>query len=338
MLRARIAAIATHLPEQQLTNSDLALVYEGWSEAKILQKTGIDSRRIAAPDELSSDLSVAAAKKLFAQGVVSPSDIDFILFCTQSPDYFLPTTACLIQDRLGVPTESGALDFNLGCSGFVYGLGLAKGLVETGQARNVLLLTGETYSKFIHPDDRSVRTLFGDAAAATLVRAESSSTEHLGPFCYGTDGRGGENLIVPAGGLREPLTPDSGEAITDDNGNTRNRENLFMNGPEIFRFASETVPTALTTILAKAALDAGDVDQYVFHQANEYMLGHLRKKCGIPADRFPIHIRDCGNTVSATIPLAMERCLQDGTIKEGDTVVVVGFGVGYSWASAIVRW
>ncbi len=170
-MKAAIRAIEYYLPEKAVTTEQLSAEFPEWSVQKIDEKTGIQVRRIAGEDECSSDLGVAAAQKLFESGACAAHDIDYVLFCTQSPDYFLPTTACLIQDRLGIPTSAGALDFNLGCSGFVYGLGLAQGLIESGQAANVLLLTAETYSKFIHPRDRSVRTIFGDAAAATLVSA-----------------------------------------------------------------------------------------------------------------------------------------------------------------------
>ena len=166
-MKAAIRAIEYYLPETVLGSDDLTREFPDWSVAKIESKTGIRERHIASGSECSSDLGIAAAKKLFDSGAVSPSEIDFLLFCTQSPDYFLPTTACMMQAALGIPKTAGALDFNLGCSGFVYGLGLAKGLIETGQAKSILLITAETYSKFIHPRDRSVRTIFGDAAAAT---------------------------------------------------------------------------------------------------------------------------------------------------------------------------
>src|ERR1700677_1922670 len=168
-MKAVIRAIEYHLPEAVLQGQDLAREFPDWPVAKIESKTGISQRHIAAAGECSSDLGIAAAKKLFASGAAAAAEIDFLLFCTQSPDYFLPTTACLVQTALDIPTHAGALDFNLGCSGFVYGLSLAKGLIETGQAANVLLITAETYSKFIHPGDRSVRTIFGDAGAATLI-------------------------------------------------------------------------------------------------------------------------------------------------------------------------
>src|SRR3974390_2465738 len=183
-----ISAIEYFLPEKTVSTADLSAEFPDWSVEKIDSKTGIRDRHVVAADECSSDLAFAAAQELFQSGACRPEQMDFVLLCTQSPDYFLPTTACLLQDRLGIPTTAGALDFNLGCSGYVYGLGLAEGLISTGQASSVLLITAETYSKFIHPKDKSVRTIFGDAAAVTLLKAADSQTPSLGPFVYGTDG------------------------------------------------------------------------------------------------------------------------------------------------------
>lgn len=337
-IKASIRDIAAYLPETVLDNAALAGMYEGWSAEKIESKTGIAERRISDPNELSSDMAVKAGEALFARGSCEPADIDYILLCTQSPDYFLPTTACLVQDRLGIPTSAGALDFNLGCSGYIYGLGLAKGLVETGQAKKVLLITSETYSKFIHPMDRSVRAIFGDAAAATLIEAIESNDERIGPFLYGTDGRGAPNLIVPTGGIREPQTEESGKAVDDGTGSIRSRDNIYMNGPEIFTFTIKTVPAAVNLLLQKAACTVEEVDRFVFHQANAYMLQHLQKKCGIPADRFPIKMKSCGNTVSSTIPLVIQELRESGELRPGMNLMLVGFGVGYSWAGCMVRW
>jgi 3-oxoacyl-[acyl-carrier-protein] synthase-3 len=283
-------------------------------------------------------LGVAAARKLFLSGACCAEDIDYLLFCTQSPDYFLPTTACIMQDRLGIPRSAGALDFNLGCSGYIYGLGLAKGLIETGQAKNVLLITAETYSKFIHPGDKSVRTLFGDAAAATLVQAKDIDEEVIGPFAYGTDGRGAKNLIVPNGGLRSPIGEVKAEVIEDESGNLRSENNLFMNGSEVFTFTLLTVPKAVKGLMAKAESSIEDIDLFVFHQANKFMLEHLRKKCKIPEDKFYLAYSKFGNTVSSTIPIALKEALDDGTLKPGMKVMLVGFGVGYSWGGAMVDW
>src|ERR1035437_2995328 len=201
-MKAYIKAIEIVLPEAVLGNEELAAQYHGWTADKIQSKTGILQRHIARADECSSDLAVAAARKLFSSGVCQPAEVDYVLLCTQSPDYFLPTTACLLQDRLALPTHCGALDFNLGCSGFVYGLGLAKGLIEHGQARNVMLLTAETYTKYIHPKDKGNRTIFGDGATATLVSTEGYA--EIMNFSLGTDGQGAENLIVKSGAIRYP--------------------------------------------------------------------------------------------------------------------------------------
>lgn len=336
-MQAAIKAVSYFLPDAVVTNAELAREFPEWSVGKIEQKTGIVERHIAAPDETASDLVVRAAEKLFAGGLCSPDEVDFILFCTQSPDYVLPTTACSIQNRLGVPTTAGALDYNLGCSGFVYGLGLAKGLIETDQARRVLLLTGETYSRYINPCDKSVRTLFGDAGAATIVEGVDRLERMVGPFVYGTDGSGAENLIVRTGGARNLRTSESSAIVADEKGNARSEDDLFMNGAEIFNFTLRTIPDAVNTLLAKAGISLEDVDAFVFHQANEYMVEHLRKKMSIPAEKSVLAMRYCGNTVSSTIPIAIADGLEKGLIKAGQQLALVGFGVGYSWGAAMVR-
>lgn len=339
-MTTRLAAISYALPKRSLTNEELAADFPDWTVAKIESKTGIKARRVSAADECSSDLGVAAAEALFAEGSCTAEDIDYLLFCTQSPDYFLPTTACLIQDRLGIPMSAGALDFNLGCSGYIYGLGLAKGLIESEQANKVLLITAETYTKFIHPADRSVRTLFGDAGAATLIERADNRGEGepgIGPFVYGTDGSGAENLIVPLGGFRNQPNKLSDEETTDSKGNVRSPRNLYMDGGEVFAFTIRVVPQAVGELLDKAQLDLNNVDLFIFHQANSFMLNHLRKSLSIPVEKFYVSLSDVGNTVSCTIPIAMRRAMDDGAIKPGMIVMLVGFGVGYSWGATLVR-
>lgn len=340
-MKASIAAVEYSLPAAILKNDDLAARFSDWTPEKIQDKTGIRVRHIAAKDECASDIAALAAEKLFQRGVCRPEDLDFLLFCTQSPDYFLPTTACVLQDRLGLRTTCGALDFNLGCSGFVYGLGLAKGLIETAQAKSVLLLTAETYSKFMHENDRSVRSIFGDGAAATLVRGvelgDESLEDPIGPFVYGTDGRGAKNLIVPVGGMRQRLSS-ANESYVDQFGNERTSSNLYMNGGEIFSFTLRAVPDALNRLVEIARLHLEDVDLFVFHQANRYMLSHLQKKLRIPKEKFVIDMENTGNTVSSSIPIVLADASASGRIKDGHRVMVVGFGVGYSWAAATIRW
>ncbi len=330
---ATISAIEFHIPDSILSNAQLADVSDAWTAEKIEDKTGILQRRVASEGECSSDLAVAAAQKLFASGAVCREEIDFVLLCTQSPDYLLPTTACLVQERLGLRNGVGALDVNLGCSGYIYSLGLAKGLIETGQANNLLLLTADTYSKFIRHEDLNVRTLFGDGASATLIRNDSSlpaSASAIGPMIYGTDGAGGKNLIVKQSGLRV-FQPDDDTELTDDRGR------LFMNGPQIFTFTLKAVPKLVSDLLDKSERTLDDVDLFVFHQANQYILDHLRQKIGIPEERFVCAMKHSGNTVSSTIPIALKHAQLDGRLRPNDTVMLVGFGVGYSWGATFIR-
>jgi 3-oxoacyl-[acyl-carrier-protein] synthase-3 len=339
-MNAFLSAIEYHVPEQVLTNTDLAALYPDWTAERIEQKLGIVQRHIAAEGECSSDLGVKAAEKLFASGACAAKDIDFILFCTQSPDYFLPTTACLMQHRLGIPDTAGALDYNLGCSGYIYGLSLAKGLVETGQCKNLLLITAETYSKFMHPQDKSVRTVFGDAAAASLIQArtvsESLACPDIGPFVVGTDGRGANNLIVEAGAARTPKA--TNQVSMDENGNPKSDAALYMNGGEIFTFTLDRVPQTVVELLAKSGLRVEDIDLFIFHQANKYILDFLRKACRLPPEKFYIGMRQFGNTVSSTLPIALKNAANEGVLHAGARVMLVGFGVGYSWGATIITW
>jgi 3-oxoacyl-[acyl-carrier-protein] synthase-3 len=334
---AAVTGIAYHLPDQVLTNEQLAREFAAWDGDKVLAKTGIRARRVASQAECASDLAIASACRLFESGACDPSDVDFLILCTQSPDYLVPTTACLVQDRLGLSTRCGAVDINQGCSGYVYGLSLAKGLIESGAAKCVLLVTSDTWTKYINALDKSTRTIFGDGSAATLIRRVESESEMIGPFVFGTDGAGAGNLIVPSGGLRYPPSPDAEVEREDESGNRRSDRNLFMNGPEVFAFTLRVVPEAVHRLLSDAELQMEDVDRFVFHQANKFMLDRLRVKLNIPAEKFLVDMEDVGNTVSSTIPIALERASTRGEVTPGDRVMVVGFGVGYSWAAALLR-
>lgn len=335
-MHASIAGIEYVLPEQALTTASLAAEFPDWDVEKIDSKTGIHTRPVAAPDQCASDLAELAARKLFERGLVKPEEVDFVLFCTQTPDHFLPPSACLLQHRLGIPVTAGAFDFNLGSSGYVYGLGMAEGLIATGQATTILLLTGDTYSKFIHPKDKSVRTIFGDSGTATLVRAVEQPA--LGPFLYGTDGRGGPNLTVPAGAMRQPHSPETAREYGDDSGNVRSLDNLYMNGAEIFTFTLQAVPASVNGLLAKAGLTADEIDLFVFHQPNRYMLEHLRKKMKLPAEKVPVTIEHCANTVSGSVPIVLKHAGLDGKLQPGSRILLAGFGVGYSWGATLLRW
>ena len=327
MRSAKIKAISYYLPADVLDNKKLNQEFPEWSVDKISSKTGIYERHISDKDEFVSDMAVTVCEKLFKEHNIKPEEIDFILLCTQSPDYLLPTTACIVQDRLKIPTSAGALDFNLGCSGYIYGLALAKGLTTGNIASNILLITSETYSKFIHPKDKSNRTIFGDGASATLISVDGYAD--ILDFELGTDGSGAANLIVQNSGARKHK--EKIVDITDDFGNIRNENHLYMNGSEIFNFTSRAVPSLIENTLLKHKLSLTDIDYFVFHQANRFMLEHLRKKIKIDEDKFCIALQSCGNTVSSTIPIA----LKDTNVK--GTVLLAGFGVGYSWGACILK-
>jgi len=330
-MKAFIKAISYYLPAQIITNQELLKDFPEWSVDKVAAKLGVVQRHIAAKDELSSDMAIKAAHKLFEEYNVSPTEIDFVLFCTQSPDYFLPTSACIIQDKLGIPTSAGALDFNLGCSGFVYGLSLAKGLVLAGIAKNVLLLTAETYSKYIHPKDKSNRTIFGDAATATLI-SDNGFGEILN-FALGTNGKGAENLMVKTGALRYP--EQEKDLSFDENGNPSSSDHLYMDGSEIFNFTLEMVPVLVEQTLQNNNILFEGIDLFVFHQANKYLLNFLRKKIRIPDEKFYYFLEDVGNTVSSTIPIAIKAASRENLLK--GNILLAGFGVGYSWGGTIIK-
>lgn len=329
---AFIKAIEYYLPEHIVTNKDLASVFPEWDPDKVTQKTGIEERHIAKEDETATDLAYKAALKLFANYPNIVGSVDFLLMCTQSADYKLPTSACLLQKRLGLPTSIGAFDYDLGCSGFVYGLAVAKGLIAVGAATNILLITAETYSKYFHPKDKGNKSLFGDGAAATLISTEGFA--RIGDFSLGTDGSGEDNLKVKTGGSRYPylLKEDS----VDSNGYILSSDYLYMNGPEIFNFTLDVVPSLINDCLIKNKLTEDNIDMFVPHQANKYMLNTLRKVCGIPKDRFYIDLTDTGNTVSSTIPIALKRALGKNIIHNGQKVLIAGFGVGYSYGANVL--
>ncbi len=322
-----VGPIAIYLPETVEDNELLEAEFPRWNMELIYAKTGIRARHIAAADQCASDLGVAAAERLFAEHDIDRRSIDFLLFCTQTPDYPLPTTACLIQDRLGLPTSIGALDFNLGCSGFVYGLSLADGLIRSGAARRVLLITAETYSKYIDPSDRALRTIFGDGAAATLI--EAAAEPSLGSFIFGTDGRGADTLMVAEGGARPK------EHAIKPRKRKRWPSSLFMDGPELVKFTLEVVPPLVDRLLRHARWSRDQVDLYLMHQATSFMLDHLRSRLELDQQRLPTALRDYGNTVSSTLPLLMCDLRNSGQLRPGKQSLLIGFGVGFSWAGCV---
>ena len=329
MKYASIGPIAVHFPEKVETNDELQAAFPAWDMPRIEEKTGIARRHIAAENELASDLGVQAAQKLFREQNIDPESIDFLLFCTQTPDYPLPTTACLLQPRLGLRKGAGALDFNLGCSGFVYGLALADGLIRTGSVKRVLLITAETYSKYIDPGDRSLRTIFGDAAAATLI--EAGDEPALTAFQYGTDGTGADTLLVMNKGLRP-----AADALKP-----RHRHRwgsaLYMDGPSLISFAVAAIPQLVNNILEAGEWRRDEVDLFILHQATLKMLQQLRESLDLRPEQMPVVLEHCGNTVSSTIPIVIEQLRREGRLRPGMRNMLIGFGVGWSWAGCLWR-
>jgi 3-oxoacyl-[acyl-carrier-protein] synthase-3 len=332
-----VAAIDYFLPLKELSTKEIALQHPDWSAEKIDAKTGIKIRHHADQHEYASDLACSAADKLFESGVVQPSMVDFLLVCTQTPDYSLPTTACLLQHRLKIPSSSGAFDINLGCSGYVYGLGLSQALINSGQATSILLLTTNTYSKYIDPGDRDSLTLFGDGASATLVVANDEPNHSIGPFVYGTDGSGAFDIIALNSGTHIEPQNSYTEAIYQDRRSVP-APRLVMQGKRVFDFVLEVVPKSVEALVRKAGIKKEDVDLFVFHQANAFILEELRKILGIPVEKFQVTISHCGNTGSSTIPIALKHAQYEGKLAVGSLVMVVGFGVGYSWGATLIRW
>ena len=327
---AFIKAISYYLPEQIVTNEELIKDFPEWTVEKVAGKVGVSERHISAENETAGDMAIKAAEKLFEEHNVERNTIDFLLLCTQSSDFFLPSTACIIQDKLGLPTSCGAFDFNLGCSGYEYGLAVAKGLVCGGVAKNILLLTAETYNKYLHPHDKGNRTIFGDGSSATLVSTEGFA--EIGEFVLGTDGRGAEGLIVKTGAsrIKSPLN----DVSYDENGNPHSSDHLFMDGKAIFDFTVQAVPPMITEVLAKNGLTKDDVDLFVFHQANKYMINFLRKLIAIDKEKFYVYLEKVGNTVSSTIPIALCEAQKENRLH--GNVLLAGFGVGFSWGGCII--
>ena len=293
----------------------------------IYSKTGIAQRHIAEPNVCASDLGVEACQQLFQEHDIDPQSIDFLMLCTQTPDYPLPTTACLMQERLGLPTGCGAIDFNLGCSGFVYGLGMADGLIRTGACKRILLVTAETYSRYIDAEDRSLRTIFGDGAAATLIEASDAPT--LLSFRFGTDGSGADTLLATTGGARPA------EDAHKPRHRKRWKSDLYMDGPSLMSFTVGKIPQLVEEILETTNTEESDIDLYLFHQATRKMLEQLQVRLGLDEERLPIVMEHCGNTVSSTIPILISDLRQRGKLQHGMKNMLVGFGVGWSWAGCL---
>jgi 3-oxoacyl-[acyl-carrier-protein] synthase-3 len=332
-----ILAVEGELGSEVLTFEELEQRFGSEQMQKVLSGAGIRNRRVAPADVCGSDLAYNAAVRLFQQHKIDPQSIDLLIFCTQSPDHWLPTTACILHERLGLKKQCAAFDINLGCSQYVYALSVAHSMLLSGCASRALVLTGDTMSRTIHPRDRSVVPLMGDGGSATLIGFVDEGEGILG-FELGTDGSGHQYLTIPAGGSRIPLSDKTRVEEHDAEGNVRTLENLHMNGAAIFHFAISVVPPTIKALLQKLSITSEDVDLFLFHQANKFMLEYLMKKLKIPAEKTHFYIEDVGNTSGSTLPILLTDALRHGKIKPGNTVLLIGFGVGLSWAATVIRW
>ena len=324
---AKIRAIASYLPAQIENNAEIV-------DARFIKKIGVKSRHIVT-NESAGDLALKAAEKLFAEYDIDRHETDFILLCTQHPDYQMPHTAAQIQDRLGLKKSIGTMDIALGCSGYVYGLAVAKSFIETGLAKKILFLTSSVYTKYINVKDTSTRPLFGDGATATWL--EGGDSESLRAFVFGTDGSRYDKLIIPVGGSKNPPRDNPEVFSTDDQKNYRSTYEVFMDGMAITYFTLREIPKLVDDVLIKANLTRADLDYCIFHQANKFMMTYLRDKAGLNDVPFHNDITSTGNIVSGSVPLAIEQVIKNTGAANLKNVMLAGFGVGLSWAGCIAN-
>jgi len=323
---ATIRAISTYLPATIENNSEIV-------DARFIKKIGVKCRHLCTKDEAAGDLAFNAAEKLFAEHNLDRHEIDFILLCTQHPDHLGPHTSAHLQHRLGLKKSVGSMDIALGCSGYVYGLAVAKGLIETGLAKKILFITSSVYTKYINVRDKATRPLFGDGATATWI--DGGDKENLRAFVFGSDGSRFDKLIIPVGGSRH-MTRDNPEIFsTDENGNYRSNYEIFMDGMAITYFTLREVPPLVEKVLTAANLTRADLDYCIFHQANKFMMTYLRDKACLNDVPFHNDISETGNLVSGSVPLAIEQVVKNFGAEKLKCVMLAGFGVGLSWAGCI---
>jgi len=336
--QGRVTGIVTTVPpEERRIDDEVELFGGNRKQIERLKKTiGLDRRRVVDDRTTAADLCADAARRLLAGRGMDAAELDALVFVTQTPDYPQPCNAALLHGWLGCSTSCAALDVNLGCSGYVYGLWLAHMMIESGGCERVLLLAGDTVSRLVHPRDRAVAPVFGDGGSATLVERDASARESW--FCLETDGRGYDRLIVPAGGARRPKSAATGESSEDEAGNVRSADNLFMDGAEIFNFSISVEPKAVREMAAYAGVELDAIDYFVFHQANRYILGNIAKRLKIDPAKVPMQtVERYGNQSSASIPCALcGELSRDLREPQARKLLLSGFGVGLSWASCIL--
>ncbi|NCG08010.1 MAG: ketoacyl-ACP synthase III [Verrucomicrobia bacterium] len=335
----RVGGVVTCVPTLEKSIDDCVELFGGnTKQIERLKKTiGLDKRRVVAEGTTALDLCSAAATHLLSAAGLNADSVDALIFVTQTPDYLQPCNAAVLHGRLNLPKNTAALDVNLGCSGYVYGLWLAHLMVSAGGCGRVLLLAGDTLSRLVHPKDRSVAPLFGDGGSATLI--ESTESKSPAWFSLETDGTGYEKLMVPAGGMRQPSSEATAVESVDADGNVRSLDNLYMDGAEIFNFSISVEPQSVEELLAYVDVEKKDIDFFVFHQANRYILGNITKRLKLDPEKVPMQtVEQYGNQSSASIPCAMCGELADALgANETKRLLLSGFGVGLSWGSAVLE-
>ena len=323
----RLRGVVSVAPELRLENADFVDRFGEDAVRDVTRMIGVQTRYWVRQGQTTSDLCHVAAERLLQRLDWAPKSIDALIFVSQTPDQRLPATACVLHQRLGLAPHCQAFDVGLGCSGYVYGLWLASTLITAGCGR-VLLMAGDTSSLLVDPDDRGTALLFGDAGTATALERDEAAPATT--FVLGTDGGGAANLIVPAGGFREP-------AEDPRRSGPINPEHLYMDGGEVFAFTLRAVPRLVADTLALGGCTVAEVDAFVLHQANRFMLTHLAKKIGARPEQAPINIDRFGNTSSATLPLVLSTDLAERLTQGPARIALVGFGVGYSWGAALMQ-
>lgn len=324
--RAGIVGMGTYVPGRVLTNEELQQMVDT-SDEWIRTRTGIRERRVAGAGEATSDLALVACQRALEDAGIDPGEIDLVIAATNTPDMLFPATACLLQDRLGA-ARAGAFDLLAGCTGFIYGVSVGAQFIAAGTARTVLVAGAEVLTRIVNWQDRNTCVLFGDGAGAVVLR-EVPGDRGILSTALGADGSGARHLYLPAGGSRLPAS-----AATVAQG----LHYVHMNGREVFKFAVRAMEEGAGEVLRRAGLSGSDVDFLIPHQANIRIIEHAAKKMNLPLDRVAVNVDRYGNTSTASIPLALEESVKEGKIKDGDHVVMVGFGAGLTWAGLLIRW
>ncbi|MFN8323594.1 MAG: ketoacyl-ACP synthase III [Chitinophagales bacterium] len=332
---AAIKSIAYYLPEKKVTNQDLQAEFGNRISHKIFEKVGVTERYVIDSETPASYLAIQAAEKLFAENGIRRDSIDALIYCSVHQEFVTPSNSCVLQYKLSLRNDIATYDLSFGCSGYTYGLSLAKSIIVTMGFKSVLLLTSSALSKFIHPQDRASRILFGDAGSATLVSSEVDVG--VGEFVFGTDGSGYDKIIIRDGADFRKVTEDSFLEKTDDYGNVYTDAHYFMDAHDVLLFTLKKVPSLIDNTLHKNNLAKEEIDLFVFHQANQFMNEQVRKMAGIDKEKFYLHMQNTGNTVQSTIPIALDAALKEGRIKKGSKVLIAAFGVGYSMCATILK-